>query len=175
MHAFDLNFGSKISLRGPETVRKTHSSTSSSSTSSTSSSSTSSTSRSSSRSSSSSTSSSSRGNSRSRNRSRSSSSRAREEREREGKRERERERGREGGNRWLRLAGFWRVSDWFLTLQRDSCQLDLKAKAEIPRCTSGSGGAVAAGVMVVLRVVANLVMRVRIHAWTHSISTLGAK
>ena len=179
MHAFDLNFGSKISLRGPETVRKTHSSTSSSSTSSTSStssSSISSTSRSSSRSSSSSsTSSSSRGNSRSRNRSRSSSSRAREERERKGKRERERERGREGGNRWLRLAGFWRVSDWFLTLQRDSCQLDLKAKAEIPRCTSGSGGAVAAGVMVVLRVVANLVMRVRIHAWTHSISTLGAK
>ena len=44
-----------------------------------------------------------------------------------------------------------------------SCQLDLKAKAEIPRCTSGSGGAVAAGV-VVLRVVASLVMRVRIHA-----------
>ena len=60
-------------------------------------------------------------------------------------REKERERGREG-NRWLRLAGFWRVSDWFLTLQRDSCQLDLKAKAEIPRCTSGSGGAIAAGV-----------------------------
>ena len=90
-------------------------------------------------------------------------------------REKERERGREGGNRWLRLAGFWRVSDWFLTLQRDSCQLDLKTKAEIPRCTSGSGGAVAAGVVVVLRVVANLVMRVRIHAWTHSISNLGAK
>ena len=163
MNAFDFKFGSKISLRGPETVRKTHSSTSSSSTSSTSSTS--------------SSSSSSRGKSRSRsrNRSRSSSSRAREEREREGKRERERERGREGGNRWLRLAGFWRVSDWFLTLQRDSCQLDLKAKAEIPRCTSGSGGAVAAGVVVVLRVVANLVMRVRIHAWTHSISNLGAK
>ena len=56
------------------------------------------------------------------------------------------------------------VSDWFLTLQRDSCQLDLKAKAEIPRCTSGSGGAVAAVVVVVLRVVASLVMRVRIHA-----------
>ena len=96
----------------------------------------------------------------------------------EGGKERKRERergGREGGNRWLRLAGFWRVSDWFLTLQRDSCQLDLKAKAEIPRCTSGSGGAVAAGVVVVLRVVANLVMRVRIHAWTHSISNLGAK
>ena len=36
--------------------------------------------------------------------------------------------------------------DGFLTLQRDSCQLDLKAKAEIPRCTSGSGGAIAAGV-----------------------------
>ena len=45
-----------------------------------------------------------------------------------------------------------------------SCQLDLKAKAEIPRCTSGSGGAVAADVVVVLRVVASLVMRVRIHA-----------
>ena len=28
--------------------------------------------------------------------------------------------------------------------------MDLKAKAEIPRCTSGSGGAVAAGVVVVL-------------------------
>ena len=39
MNAFDFKFGSKISLRGPETVRKTHSSTSSSSTSSTSSSS----------------------------------------------------------------------------------------------------------------------------------------
>ena len=66
-----------------------------------------------------------------------------------GQRGREREKEREGGregNRWLRLAGFWRVSDWFLTLQRDSCQLDLKAKAEIPRCTSGSGGAIAAGV-----------------------------
>ena len=36
MNAFDFKFGSKISLRGPETVRKTHSSTSSSSTSSTS-------------------------------------------------------------------------------------------------------------------------------------------
>ena len=45
-----------------------------------------------------------------------------------------------------------------------SCQLDLKAKAEIPRCTSGRGGAVAADVVVVLRVVASLVMRVRIHA-----------
>ena len=33
MNAFDFKFGSKISLRGPETVRKTHSSTSSSSTS----------------------------------------------------------------------------------------------------------------------------------------------
>ena len=181
MNAFDFKFGGKISLRGPETVRKTHSSTSSSSTSSTSSTSSSSSRRRSSsrsscsRSSSSSSSSSRRGKSRSRSRNRSSSSRAREEREREGKRERERERGREGGNRWLRLAGFWRVSDWFLTLQRDSCQLDLKAKAEIPRCTSGSGGAVAAGVVVVLRVVANLVMRVRIHAWTHSISNLGAK
>ena len=87
-------------------------------------------------------------------------------------RQKERERGREG-NRWLRLAGFWRVSDWFLTLQRDLCQLDFKAKAEIPRCTNGSGGA-AAGVVVVLRVVASLVMRVRIHAWTHSISNLGA-
>ena len=59
---------------------------------------------------------------------------------------------------------FLTVSDWFLTLQRDSCQLDLKAKAEIPRCTSGSGGAVAAGVVVVLRVVANLVMKVRTYA-----------
>ena len=39
MNAFDFKFGSKISLRGPETVRKTHSSNSSSSTSSTSSSS----------------------------------------------------------------------------------------------------------------------------------------
>ena len=29
MNAFDFKFGSKISLRGPETVRKTHSSTSS--------------------------------------------------------------------------------------------------------------------------------------------------
>ena len=56
------------------------------------------------------------------------------------------------------------VSDSFLTLQRNSCQLDLKARAEIPRCTSGSGGAVAAGVVVVLRVVANLVVGVRIHA-----------
>ena len=55
------------------------------------------------------------------------------------------------------LTGFWLVSDWFLTLQRDSCQLDLKAKAEIPRCTSGSGGAVAAGVVVVLRVVVEVV------------------
>ena len=36
--------------------------------------------------------------------------------------------------------------------------MDLKARAEIPRCTSGSGGAVAAGVVVVLRVVANLVI-----------------
>ena len=35
---------------------------------------------------------------------------------------------------------------------------------EIPRCTSGSGGEVAAGVVVVLRVVTTLVMRVRIHA-----------
>ena len=42
MNAFDFKFGSKISLRGPETVRKTHSSTSSSSTSSTSTSSSSS-------------------------------------------------------------------------------------------------------------------------------------
>ena len=103
-----------------------------------------------------------------------SSSRAREEREREGKRERERE--REGGRGTDGCV--WPVSDWFLTLQtlqRDSCQLDLKAKAEIPRCTSGSGGAVAAGVVVVLRVVASLVMRVRIHARTHSISNLGAK
>ena len=32
-----------------------------------------------------------------------------------------------------------------MTLQRDSCQLDLKAKAEIPRCTSGSGGAIVGG------------------------------
>ena len=46
-------------------------------------------------------------------------------------------------------------------------QLDVKARAEIPRCTGGSGGsgvqggAVAAGVVVVLGVVANLVMRVR--------------
>ena len=56
------------------------------------------------------------------------------------------------------------VSEWLLTLQRDSCQLDLKAKAEIPRCTSGSGGAIAAGVVVVLKIVASLVMRVRIHA-----------
>ena len=38
MNAFDFKFGNKISSRGPETVRKTHSSTSSSSTSSTSSS-----------------------------------------------------------------------------------------------------------------------------------------
>ena len=53
--------------------------------------------------------------------------------------------------------------------------MDLKAKAEIPRCTSGSGGAVAAGVVVVLRVVANLVLGVRIHASTHSISNLEAK
>ena len=195
MNAFDFKFGSKISLRGPETVRKTHSSTSSSSTSSTSSSSTSTSTSTSSSSTSTSTSSSSscsscssrsssssrgksRSRNRSRNRSRSSSSRAREEREREGKRERERE--REGGGKQMVafgrfLTGFWLVSDWFLTLQRDSCQLDLKAKAEIPRCTSGSGGAVAAGVVVVLRVVANLVMRVRIHAWTHSISNLGAK
>ena len=37
VNAFDFKFGSKISLRGPETVRKTHSSTSTSSTSSTSS------------------------------------------------------------------------------------------------------------------------------------------
>ena len=163
MNAFDIKFGSKISLRGPETVRKTH--TSSSSTSSTS------TSTSSSRSSSSnSRSSSSRSRSRG-NRSRSSSSRAREEREREGKRDRERE--RKGGGK--QMVAFGRFSDWFLTLQRDSCQFDLKAKAEIPRCTSGSGGAVAAGVVVVLRVVANLVMRVRIHAWAHSISNLGAK
>ena len=51
-----------------------------------------------------------------------------------------------------------------MTLQRDSCQLDLKAKAEIPRCTSGSGGAIVAGVVVVLRAVASLAMRVRIHA-----------
>jgi hypothetical protein len=36
VNAFDSKFGSKISLRGLETVRKTHSSTSSSSTSSTS-------------------------------------------------------------------------------------------------------------------------------------------
>ena len=63
---------------------------------------------------------------------------------RERQKQREREGGREG-NRWLRLAGFWRVSDWFLTLQRDLCQLDFKAKAEIPRCTNGSGGAVACG------------------------------
>ena len=35
--------------------------------------------------------------------------------------------------------------------------IGFKAKAEIPRCTSGSGGAVAAGVVVVLRVVATLV------------------
>ena len=33
MNAFDFKFGSKRSLRGPETVRKTHSSTRSSSTS----------------------------------------------------------------------------------------------------------------------------------------------
>ena len=70
------------------------------------------------------------------------------------------------------LTGFCLVSDWFLTLQRDSCQLDFIPKAKIPRC---SGGAVAAGVVVVLRVVASLVMRVRIHARTHSISNLGAK
>jgi len=38
--------------------------------------------------------------------------------------------------------------------------LDLKAKAEIPRCTSGSGGAVAAGVVVVLRVVVEVVVEV---------------
>ena len=50
--------------------------------------------------------------------------------------------------------------------------MDFKAKAKIPRCTSGSGGAVAAGVVVVLSVVASLVMRVRIHARTHSISNL---
>ena len=37
------------------------------------------------------------------------------------------------------------------------------------------GGAVAAGVVVVLGVVANLVIRVRIHASTHSISNLRAK
>ena len=43
--------------------------------------------------------------------------------------------------------------------------MDLKAKAEIPRCSSGSGGAVAAGVVVVLRVVASLVMRVRFQIW----------
>ena len=178
MNAFDFKFGNKIGSRGPETVRKTHSSTSSSSTSSTSS-----TSRSS-RSSSSRSSRRGKGRrrSRSRNRRRSSSSRAREEREREGKRERERERGREGetdGCVWpvsdRFLTGFWLVSDSFLTLQRNSCQLDLKARAEIPRCTSGSGGAVAAGVVVVLRVVANLVVGVRIHAWTHSISNLEAK
>ena len=42
--------------------------------------------------------------------------------------------------------------------------IGFKSKAEIPRCTSGSGGAVAAGVVVVLRVVASLIMRVRIHA-----------
>ena len=36
VNAFDFKFGNKISSRGPETVRKTHSSTSSSSTSSTS-------------------------------------------------------------------------------------------------------------------------------------------
>ena len=36
MNAFDFKFGSKRSLRGPETVRKTHSSTRSSSASSTS-------------------------------------------------------------------------------------------------------------------------------------------
>ena len=78
-----------------------------------------------------------------------------EEREREGKRE------RGGGKQMVAfgrfLTGFWLVSDWFLTLQRASCQLDLKAKAEIPRCTSGSGGAVAAGVVVVLRVVVEVV------------------
>ena len=33
--------------------------------------------------------------------------------------------------------------------------MDLKAKAEIPRCTSGSGFAVAAGVVAVVRVVAS--------------------
>ena len=166
MNAFDFKYGNKIGSRGPETVRKTHSSTSSSSTSSTSRSSRSS-----------SSSNSRRGRSRSRNRRRSSSSRAREEREREGKREREREGGR--GKQMVAfdrfLTGFWLVSDSFLTLQRNSCQLDLKARAEIPRCTSGSGGAVAAGVVVVLRVVANLVVGVRIHAWTHSISNLEAK
>ena len=153
MNAFVFIFEKKRKLRGPEAVRKIHSNTNS------------------------------RSRSRSRSsRSRSSSSRAREERERDGKRERERE--REGGRGtdgcvWPVsdgfLTGFWLVSDWFLTLQRDSCQLDLKAKAEIPRCTSGSGFAVAAGVVVLLRVVASLVMRVRIHAWTHSISNLGAK
>ena len=72
------------------------------------------------------------------------------QRGREREKEREREGGREGGKQVVAfgrfLTGFWLVSDWFLTLQRDSCQLDLKAKAEIPRCTSGSGGAIAAGV-----------------------------
>ena len=47
----------------------------------------------------------------------------------------------------LRLAGFWRVSDWFLTRfwPFTRVQLDLKARAEIPRCTSGSGGSGGAG------------------------------
>ena len=86
-------------------------------------------------------------------------------------------------------AGFWRVSDWFLTgfwLVSDpshEAQLDLKSAEQkflgvlvvVVVVVVHRVVAVAAGVVVVLGVVANLVMRVRIHAWTHSISNLGAK
>ena len=51
--------------------------------------------------------------------------------------------------------------------------MDFKAKADIPRCTNGSGGAVAAGEVVVLRVVASLVMRVRIFKFGSKINLCG--
>ena len=51
------------------------------------------------------------------------------------------------------LTGFWLVSDPSAGL----VSIGFKAKAEIPRCTSGSGGAVAAAVVVVLRVVVEVV------------------
>ena len=69
----------------------------------------------------------------------------------------------------LRLAGFWLVSDYFWPFRGTSVKWR-KAKAKIPRCSSGSGVAVVAALVVILRVVATLVEgsaheRIRFHIW----------
>ena len=71
------------------------------------------------------------------------------------------------------LTGFWQVSDWFLTdfwPFRGTLVKWRKAKAKIPRCSSGSGVAVVAALVVILKVVATLVEgsaheRIRFHIW----------